>query len=37
MSSPAINKKNLRTAIILAVVALAMFLGFIARSWYLGH
>lgn len=29
--------KNLRTALVLASVALAVFLGFIARNWYLGR
>ncbi|MDO8347094.1 MAG: cytochrome oxidase small assembly protein [Rugosibacter sp.] len=29
------NPKNLRTALILGAVALAVFFGFIARYWYL--
>ena len=35
MSLPRKNQ-NLRTALILASVALAVFVGFIARKWYLG-
>lgn len=37
MASPAINKKNLRTVAILVVVALAIFVSFIAKNWYSGH
>lgn len=36
MSLPKKNQ-NLRTGLILASVALAVFIGFIARKWYLGQ
>jgi hypothetical protein len=31
------KNKNLRTALALASIALAVFVGFIVRSWYLNH
>ncbi len=37
MSSPTVKIKNLRTALVLAVLAAAVFFGFIAQSWYLNH
>lgn len=37
MSSPTVKIKNLRTALVLAVLVAAVFFGFIAQSWYLNH
>lgn len=31
------GSKNLRTALTLAFIALAVFVGFIVRNWYLNH
>lgn len=31
------GSKNLRTALALAFIALAVFVGFIVHSWYLNH
>lgn len=37
MPSPEGKNRNLRTALVLTAIALAVFVGFIARSWYLNH
>lgn len=37
MQSSGGKGRNLRTALALAAVALAVFVGFIARNWYLNH
>lgn len=33
----ALRARNVRTALVLAAIALAVFVSFIVRSWYLGH
>jgi hypothetical protein len=37
MSPPDKKRQNLRMALTLTSVAVAVFLGFVIRTWYLNH
>jgi hypothetical protein len=37
LPSPKLKTRNLRTGIILGLLAAIVFFGFIAQSWYLNH
>jgi hypothetical protein len=37
VESPKDKNRNLRTALVFASIALAVFVGFIARNWYLNN